>query len=81
MPQSASILLIESHDDTRDLYAELRHAQFTVIPVATSDDGWRRAASVDAIVTGIGVSGSMDGLELVRRIVRMTAPFTRRSSC
>lgn len=64
-----TILLVESHDDTRELYAEfLSHAQFTVIAEATTDAGLWHAASVDAIVTDISVHGSMNGCELVRRL-------------
>lgn len=69
MPQAATILLIESHDDTRDLSAAcLRHDGFTVVEAATTDEGVPHVASVDAIITGIGVGGSMDGLELIRRV-------------
>lgn len=69
MPQSPKILILQSHDDTRELYtAFLRHTGFTPLPVSTTDEGLQHAASVDAIVTGVGVVGSMDGLELVRRV-------------
>lgn len=62
------ILIVESHEDTRELYAEhLRFCGFKVLAARTADEGIANAPSVDAIVTGIAVHGSFDGLELIRR--------------
>jgi CheY-like chemotaxis protein len=64
-----SILLIEPDDDRRVMYAECLHTfGFTVLTADTADDGLGRASDADVIVTWIGVPGSFDGVELVRRV-------------
>ena len=68
----ATILLVETHQDTREMYAEyLRAFRFRLIAADTTDEGLLRASDVDVVVTGIRVRGSFDGLELVRRLRRM----------
>ena len=63
------VLLVESHEDTRDMYAEcLRDYGFTVTTADSTDDGLRRASNADVIVTEIRVHGSFDGLGLVGRL-------------
>src|SRR5712692_1777285 len=63
------VLLVESHDDSRDMYADyLGTCGFTVLTADTSDDGLLRAVDAEVIVTGIRVRGSFDGVELVRRL-------------
>jgi DNA-binding response OmpR family regulator len=69
VPQQQSILLIEPDDDRRMMYAEYLHTfGFTVLTADTTDDGLSRASDADVIVTCIGVPGSFDGVELVRRM-------------
>ena len=74
----ARVLLVESYDDTRDMIAEyLRLSGFVVMPVASTDDAAAWYDEADAVVTGIGVKGTMDGLGLVRALRR--APATART--
>lgn len=68
-PRSPIILLVDSHQDTCEMYAEyLRMYGFSVHTVGTTDEGWRQASEADVIVTGIRVHGSFDGLELIDRL-------------
>ncbi len=68
------VLLVDSYDDTRELYAEsLKFFGFDVVTDIATDDALRHAGNVDAVVTGIAVKGSMDGIELVRRLRRAEA--------
>lgn len=63
------VLIAESHDDTRALYADyLIFSGFDVIPAATTDEALAHIAEVDVVVTGIGVHGSVDGIGLVRQV-------------
>lgn len=63
------VLLVESHADTRELYAEfLEFAGFAVITADTTDAAADRAGQADVIVTGIHVRGTADGLALIRTI-------------
>ena len=69
MPRQQSILFIEPDDDRRVMYAEYLHTfGFTVLTADTTDDGLTRASDADVIVTWIGVPGSFDEVELVRRV-------------
>jgi two-component system, cell cycle response regulator DivK len=69
VPRQQSILLIEPDDDRRVMYAEyLRTFGFTVLTADTTDEGLSRAGDADVIVTWIGVPGSFDEVELVRRV-------------
>jgi len=69
VPRQQAILLIEPDDDRRVTYAEYLHTfGFTVLTADTTDDGLTRASDADVIVTWIGVPGSFDGVELVRRV-------------
>jgi DNA-binding response OmpR family regulator len=64
-----SILLIESDIDDRDMYAYYLHTfGFTVQTADNTDDGLIRASEADVIVTGTRVPGSVEGVELVRRL-------------
>ncbi len=68
------ILIVESHDDTRELYSEhLRFCGFNVLVASTADEALVKAASADAIVTGIAIHGSFDGIELIRQVRRNDA--------
>jgi CheY-like chemotaxis protein len=49
---SVVVLLVDSHEDDRDRYAEfLRTRGSTVLTADTTDEGWRSAADADVIVT------------------------------
>ena len=66
---SAVVLLVESHEDSREMYAcYLQLLGFTVLTADTTDEGLRCAGNSDVIVTEIRVSGSFDGLDLVSRL-------------
>jgi CheY-like chemotaxis protein len=67
--RSAVVLLVESHDDSRDMYADyLSECGFTVRTAGTADEGLMHASHADVIVTEIRVHGSFDGVELVARL-------------
>jgi DNA-binding response OmpR family regulator len=67
------VLLVESHADTRDLYAEcLKLAGFEVLCASCTDEATSLLRRVDAVVTGINVNGRIGGLDLVR-IIRSNA--------
>ena len=73
MLRPLSILLIEPDDDSRVRYAEYLHTfGFMVLTADTTDDGLSRASDADVIVTWIGVPGSFDAVELVRRVRQTT---------
>ena len=63
------VLLVESHADTCELYAEyLGFVGFEVISAGRTDNAAALVKQADAVVTGINVSGPVDGLGLVRAI-------------
>ena len=63
------VLLVESAEDDRAMYAEyLRLLAFDPIATDNTAEGLALAARADVIVTGIRVHGPFDGLELVRRL-------------
>src|ERR1700751_3116954 len=63
------VLILESHDDTRELYAQFLAASgFNVVAVATSDEALSHATEVAAVVTGIAVRGSFDGIALIQQL-------------
>jgi two-component system, cell cycle response regulator DivK len=64
-----SVLLVEPHADTRDLYTEfLEYSGLRARAVATIDEAWRFVPDADIVVTEIQVSCAFDGLEFVRRL-------------
>ena len=66
---TTTVLLVESHDDSRDMYADhLRSCGFTVQTAITTDEALMRARNADVIVTEIRVRGSFDGVGLVGRL-------------
>ena len=66
---SPTVMLVESVQDDRDMYAEyLRASAFGVIEVGDTAKALIRAAEADVIVTGIHVPGPFDGIELVHRL-------------
>jgi two-component system cell cycle response regulator DivK len=63
------ILLVDSHDDSRDMYADyLRTCGFRVQTANTTDEALRHASDADVVVTEIRVHGSFDGVDLVGRL-------------
>jgi two-component system cell cycle response regulator DivK len=63
------VLLVQPHDDTRQMYAEfLLHHGFSVFERANGDDALKVAPLADVIVTGIRLNGGIDGVELVARV-------------
>jgi two-component system, cell cycle response regulator DivK len=71
VPRSQSILLIEPDDERRVRYAEYLHSfGFEVLTADTTDDGLSRAFDADVIVIGMWVSGSFNGIELIRRMAQ-----------
>jgi CheY-like chemotaxis protein len=65
----AAVLLVDSHEDSRDMYAGyLRACGFTVKTAGTTDEGLIQAGGVDVIVTEVRVRGSFDGVELIVRL-------------
>ena len=64
-----TVLLVEPHADTRDLYAEyLDYSGLRARAVATTDEAWHYVSEADVVVTEIQVARALDGLELVRRL-------------
>jgi two-component system, cell cycle response regulator DivK len=64
-----TILLVEPHVDTRELYQEyLQREGFSVTSCDNTDAAFRQARGTDCLVTGIRVNGTEDGLGLVRRL-------------
>jgi CheY-like chemotaxis protein len=62
-------LLVQQDADNREMYAEfLRHKGLTPVAVSTGADALLAAPTADVIVTGILLSGEMDGLELIREL-------------
>jgi two-component system, cell cycle response regulator DivK len=70
MPRpSPTVMLVESVQDDRAMYAEyLRASAFGVIEVGDTAKALTRAAEADVIVTGIRVPGPFNGIELVHRL-------------
>jgi two-component system cell cycle response regulator DivK len=66
---SPVVLLVESHEDSREMYACYPQLLgFTVLTSDSTDEGLIRASDADVVVTGIRVHGSFDGVELVDRL-------------
>jgi two-component system cell cycle response regulator DivK len=68
-PDVPTVLLVESTQDDRTMYAEyLRLQGFHPVEIDDTADGLALARTADVIVTGIRVDGPFDGVELVRRL-------------
>jgi CheY-like chemotaxis protein len=66
-----SVLLVEAHRDTADLYDDFLTTMGFDVQIATNSDDARQLASVaEAVVTGIQIPGSMNGFELIRALRR-----------
>ena len=67
--RSPVVLLVESAEDDRAMYAEyLRLQDFDPVACDNSAEGLALASKADVIVTGIRIHGPYDGIELVRRL-------------
>jgi len=63
------VLLVQLPDDSRDMYVEFLQAQgHTVLACEDAEEALRLAPRADAIVTGILLAGSADGIELTTRL-------------
>src|SRR6266581_1334065 len=68
-PDVPTVLLVDSTQDDRRMYAEyLRVQGFHPVEIDDTADGLALARTADVIVTGIRVGGPFDGVELVRRL-------------
>jgi CheY-like chemotaxis protein len=66
---SPTVMLVESVQDDRAMYAEyLRASAFAVIEIGDTARALTRAPEADVIVTGIRVPGPFDGIQLVHRL-------------
>ena len=64
-----SVLLIHANSDDREMYAEYLSAQgFRVTEAGTTDAAISLIPMADAVITGLLVPGSFDGVELITRI-------------
>jgi two-component system, cell cycle response regulator DivK len=63
------VLLVEDHEDTRQMYAEFLQATFEIHGVADAQAALRAANAhpPDIVVTDLSLPG-MDGVELTRRL-------------
>ena len=62
------VLLVQRNDDA-EMYAEfLTHEGVTVVTVSSAADALAAASRCDIVVTGIGLTGDISGLELVARL-------------
>ena len=67
----ATLLLVHANTDDRGMYAEYLQAHdYAVVQVPTTDAAMPLLESVDAVITGLLVPGSIDGVELIRRVRR-----------
>ena len=68
-PRVPTVLLVESAQDDRGLYADyLRALEFHPIEIGNTAAALALAGTADIIVTGLSVPGPFDGVELVRRL-------------
>ena len=64
-----SVLLVDSHKDTREMYIAFLEAQgLRVLGCATTDAAWRAVRRVDLVVVGLNVPGRLDGAGFVKRV-------------
>jgi two-component system cell cycle response regulator DivK len=69
IPPLATVLLVEFGQDDRAMYEEyLRARGFKPVVTDNGDEALRCAAEADVIVTGVRLSGPLDGIEVVRRL-------------
>jgi CheY-like chemotaxis protein len=66
-----SLLLVHANTDDREMYAEYLSVQgFRVTQAETTDAALLLIPGADAVITGLLVPGSFDGVELIVRIRR-----------
>ena len=64
-----SVLLVDPHDDSRELYATvLQSLGFRVHATSNTDDACESLSLADVLVTGLQVPGRIDGVGLIRRL-------------
>lgn len=65
----AHVVIVDRDGDSRELYAEvLRSHGHRVNLFDNAEEGYRAAQDADALVTGIGLSGAIDGIAFVRAL-------------
>lgn len=65
----ATVLLLHSRSDARDMYADyLRENGYAVTVADSSDEALTLIASVDALITGLMVPGSIEPVDLIRHV-------------
>jgi CheY-like chemotaxis protein len=63
------VLLVQPERDDREMYAEfLRHAGLTPMVVSGATSALTLALDADVIVTGVILSGQMDGIEFMEHL-------------
>lgn len=63
------VLLVQHHDDSREMYAEfLAYRGFKVLSLADGDGAFDVASQADVIVTSIRLRGITDGITLIERL-------------
>jgi two-component system, cell cycle response regulator DivK len=69
--RSRLVLLVESHDDTREMYAESLHfAGFRVATATNGIDGMEKARELqpDIIATDLGLHGEINGFAMCEHL-------------
>ena len=71
MHQHTRVLLVDTCDDEREMYAvSLRRSGFCTLQAANAADAWRLASEMQpaAIITDVRLAGDEDGLVFTRRV-------------
>jgi len=69
LTMASSVLLIHANSDDREMYAEYLSAHgFRVTEAGTTDAAFPLILRAGAVITGLLVPGSFDGVELITRI-------------
>jgi CheY-like chemotaxis protein len=71
VPEKSPLLVVEDDGLIRlDLVDTLMDAGYQVLEAANADEAWAilETTMIDALITDIDMPGSMDGLELARRV-------------
>jgi len=64
-----SVVLVQPNADDRDMYVEyLEHCGLRTVAVGSAEEALTVAPDAAVIVTGILLSGTIDGIELMRRL-------------
>jgi len=65
----ASVLLLHSDSDDRDMYCEyLRHHGYAVTVAGSTDEALPLVPTVDALITGLMVPGSIEAVDLIQQV-------------